>query len=475
VSSTPQRRPLTNSYWVLPGRLLAGEYPYGQSLAEAQERVQQLLAAGIDAFVDLTQPGELPEYRSLLPSNVQYMRSPISDAQVPTDVAQMRAIQSHLQAALAVGRRIYVHCRAGIGRTGTVMGCYLAEQGVDGAEALRQLNVMWRQSARSAAWPELPQTPEQATFIVRWPRHRQPSAEAAVQRAMRGVRTRYLGSLLGLAVGDGLGAASIDGRPLGAWTDDTAMALCLAESLLESAGFDPQDQWLRYTRWHRDGHRSATGSSVGVTPATARALALARSPAAPGDAASNEAAPLSRVAPVVMFYFHDRAKAIAHAQLAAQFSGASPVVRDACGLLALMVHAALRGEPLEQVLRPTGAMSGGRELDRRLVAVAESDPTLTPAGIAEPVLRVLAVVRWALATASNFRAGALKAVHLREDADVIGAVYGQLAGALYGQAGIPASWLERLAQRALIEEIAGRLLAEAPAGVAAADSGATIG
>jgi len=470
----PKRRPLANSYWVLPGRLLAGEYPYGQSAAETQERLRQLLAAGIDAFVDLTQPGELPEYRSLLPSNVQYLRSPITDAQVPTDVAQMRAIQSHLQAALGVGRRIYVHCRAGIGRTGTVMGCYLAEQGVDGVEALRQLNLMWRQSARSAAWPELPQTPEQASFIMRWPRHRQPGAEAAALRAMRGLRTRYLGSLLGLAVGDGLGAASIDGRPLGAWTDDTAMALCLAESLLESAGFDLQDQWLRYARWHRDGHRSATGSSVGVTPATARALALARFPAAPEEASSDEAAPLSRVAPVVMFYFRDRAEAIAHAQVAAQFSDASPVVRDACGLLAVMVHAALRGEPLEQVLRPIGAMPKGR-LDPRLVALAESDPAQTPLVIAQPAMRVLAVVRWALATGSNFRAGALKAVQFGEDADVIGAVYGQLAGALYGQSGIPASWLERLAQRPLIEEIAGRLLVEAPAGLASADSGATIG
>jgi ADP-ribosyl-[dinitrogen reductase] hydrolase len=176
-----------------------------------------------------------------------------------------------------------------------------------------------------------------------------------------------------------------------------------------------------------------------------------------------------------MFYFHDRVRAVAHAQLAAQFSDASPTVRAACALLAVMVHAALRGEPLEQVLRPVGAMPPGYALAPTLMAVAESDPTQTPAVVAEPALRVLSVVRWALATGSNYRAGALKAVHVGGDADVIGAVYGQLAGALYGQTGIPASWLERLAQRALIEEIAGRLLAEAPAALAATDSGATIG
>ncbi len=470
------RRPLENSYWVVPGKLLAGEYPYGQSAADAKQRLQRLFDAGIDAFVDLTQPGELPEYRSLLPSNVQYLRSPITDTQVPSDLAQMRAIQTHLQAALALGRRVYVHCRAGIGRTGTVMGCYLAEHGGEGAEALRRLNILWRQSSRSAMWPELPQTPEQAVFIVRWRRQRQPpGAGATALRAMRDLRTRYLGALLGLAVGDGLGAASMEGRPLGAWTDDTAMALCLAESLLHSSGFDSKDQWLRYARWLRDGHRSATGTSVGVTPATAKALALAHSPSARDTPSSNEAAPLARVAPVVMFYFRERAEAIANARAAAQFSDASAVVRDACGVLAVMVHAALRGEPLEQVLRPLAGMAGGDELEPRLVAVLDSDPKQTPAALAEPVLQVLAVARWALATGGNFRTGALKAVQLRENADVIGAVYGQLAGALYGQNGIPAAWLEALAQRELIEEIAGRLLAEAPAGRPSADSGAAIG
>jgi ADP-ribosyl-[dinitrogen reductase] hydrolase len=468
------RPPLDNSYWVLPGRLLAGEYPYGQSMAEAQLRLRRLLAAGIDAFVDLTQPGELPEYRSLLPSDVQYLRSPITDAQVPADISQMRAIQTHLQAALALGRRVYVHCRAGIGRTGLVMGCYLAEQGVEGSEALRQLNVLWRQSARSAIWPELPQTPEQAVFIVAWPRQRQPGAEAAVLRAMRGLRARYLGALLGLAVGDGLGAASIDGRPLGAWTDDTAMALSLAESLLQSCGFDPQDQWLRYARWQREGHRSASGTSVGLTPATARALGLAPAAAA-DDGPSDEAAPLSRVAPVVLYFFHERQQAIAHAQAAAQFSDASPLVCDSCRVLAVMMHAVLRGEPLEQVLRPMASMSEEQGLDPRLIAVIESEPRQEPRPQAEPALQALSVVRWALATGSNFRTGALKAVQLGGDADVIGAVYGQLAGALYGQSGIPASWLERLAQRELIEELAARLLAEAPSVVPSADSGAAIG
>jgi protein-tyrosine phosphatase len=135
-------------------------------------RLRQILRAGIDSFVDLTQIGERPEYKSLLPGHVHYLRSAIVDMQTPADVAQMRAIQMHLRAMLASGRRIYVHCRAGIGRTGTVIGCYLAEQGMDGAEALRELNRLWRQSERSASWPAIPQTTEQAEFILRWARQK---------------------------------------------------------------------------------------------------------------------------------------------------------------------------------------------------------------------------------------------------------------------------------------------------------------
>jgi hypothetical protein len=166
-------RPIANSYWVLPGSLLAGEHPDGPEDVHVRVRVQRLLNAGIDYFVDLTEPGERADYHMFLPPQVGYLRSAIADASVPGHVAQMQDIQARIHGALTRGRRVYVHCRAGIGRTGLTVGCYLAEQGLKGPAALKALNRLWQQSERSVSWRRVPQTPEQRRYILRWPRHRQ--------------------------------------------------------------------------------------------------------------------------------------------------------------------------------------------------------------------------------------------------------------------------------------------------------------
>jgi protein-tyrosine phosphatase len=160
---------LANSYWVIPGRLLAGEHPGASSEAETQQRIQRFRDAGIDYYLDLTEPGELPEYRHLLSYRVDYLRSAIVDTGLPANVAQTRDLLAVLRSALARKRRLYVHCRAGIGRTGLLIGCFLAEEDRDGEAALERLNDLWRQSARSKSWPTVPQTAEQADYVRRWP------------------------------------------------------------------------------------------------------------------------------------------------------------------------------------------------------------------------------------------------------------------------------------------------------------------
>jgi hypothetical protein len=163
-------RPLANTYWVIPNRVLAGEYPGDPDEIAARERLIRLHRAGIDSFIDLTEEGELPPYHHLLAKPSEYTRSAIVDSGVPNNVSQTQQILSTIRAAMGRGRRVYVHCRAGIGRTGLIVGCFLAEEESNGKSALKILNTLWRQNERSASWPKVPQTAEQADYIRHWPK-----------------------------------------------------------------------------------------------------------------------------------------------------------------------------------------------------------------------------------------------------------------------------------------------------------------
>ena len=165
------RAPSPNTYWVIPGRFLAGEHPCATA-ADAPARLRLLSAAGIDYFYDLTYPHEMPDYRAWLPPHAKYTRTSIGDMEVPEEEARMHEIQARIRSALLFGRSLYLHCRAGIGRTGLVVGCYLIEQGLDGPAALARLNELWRECERSKSWPEIPQTAEQADYVRRWVEHR---------------------------------------------------------------------------------------------------------------------------------------------------------------------------------------------------------------------------------------------------------------------------------------------------------------
>src|ERR1700732_1869170 len=266
--AAPAAPPLPNSYWVPPGQLLAGEHPGGSTAAATRARLRRLLAAGVNCFLDLTQRDELPPYDVELPLGVDYFRKPIPDHGIPQRPGHMAELLDCLRDALRSGRVVYLHCRAGIGRTGTVAGCLLVENGLAGDAALGELNRLWQQSGRAALWPHVPETPEQTECVRRWVRpgaaRADPLFEPATLSAARGLRERFLGALLGLAVGDAVAAATQSRRrgkftpvgdmlgggpfdlPRGGWSDDTAIALCLAESLLECEGFDARDQVARW-------------------------------------------------------------------------------------------------------------------------------------------------------------------------------------------------------------------------------------
>jgi Protein-tyrosine phosphatase len=164
---TPER-PFANTYWVIPGRLLAGEYPGGSNDMEALPRLASLHSVGINSFIDLTEEGELPPYRHLLTTKSRHFRSAIVDAAVPNNVSQVRHLLMTIQEGLDQRHGLYVHCRAGIGRTGLVIGCFLAHTEGDGKKALKLLNRLWTQSERAKQWPKVPQTAAQANYVKQW-------------------------------------------------------------------------------------------------------------------------------------------------------------------------------------------------------------------------------------------------------------------------------------------------------------------
>jgi hypothetical protein len=292
--------PPPGSYWVEPQRLLAGAYPGHVDPRYAAARVGQLIDLGVDWFLDLTCPGELPSYEPLLPGPdepgrgpVTYSRRPIRDHDLPRIPDQMIEILDELDEALATGHCVYVHCRAGIGRTGTVIGCHLARRLGGGAAALAALEQLWRAAGRDLDYPRTPETDAQCSYVLGWREPARPSAPGTDDITDR-LRDRYRGLLLGLALGDALAAPAQHRRPgtfmplgdlvgggpfelpRGAWTDDTAIALALAESLLANGGFAGRDFVARLARWQRTGEGSATGQCLGITATTARALAQAQ-------------------------------------------------------------------------------------------------------------------------------------------------------------------------------------------------------
>jgi hypothetical protein len=170
IDKNSENRPIPDCYWIIPRRLLAGEYPIGSNYSDARARLARFREAGVNYFIDLTEQGEMPAYRHLLPVHAKYTNSPIADSSVPQEPVQMLGLIAEIRAAIEARRSIYLHCRAGIGRTGLVAGCYLADEGGDGKTAIKQLNELWRQSERSLTWPQVPQTPEQAKYIRGWPK-----------------------------------------------------------------------------------------------------------------------------------------------------------------------------------------------------------------------------------------------------------------------------------------------------------------
>lgn len=165
--------PIPDSYWLIEGQLLAGEYPGGQDDDEARRKLEAMLAAGIRSFIDLTEETDpLVPYQPILMEvaremaiDVRYQRHPIRDMWIPSPDA-MAEILSTIRDEIAAGRPVYFHCWGGIGRTGTVSGCWLVAQGHSCDEALERIKSL--RARTPDGWMESPQTDRQREFVRSW-------------------------------------------------------------------------------------------------------------------------------------------------------------------------------------------------------------------------------------------------------------------------------------------------------------------
>ena len=159
-------RPIENCYWVEQGKLLAGEYPRNIDDRSSPGKVAALTGAGITAFIDLTKEGELYPYTEWL-GTASHQRFPIVDTTVPhspeVTAAALDAIDEHI----AQGRTVYVHCMGDIGRTGTIIGCWLARHGRPGQAALDRVHELWSKCPKSR-YRRSPERPEQEQYILNW-------------------------------------------------------------------------------------------------------------------------------------------------------------------------------------------------------------------------------------------------------------------------------------------------------------------
>ncbi len=157
--------PIPNAYWVKPGLLLAGPYPDMCADPEGMNALERLLAAGIRCFVDLTAAGDARPYARRLPPSVGYLHLPIPDFGTPAPVEMMEILDA-LDHAIQTQPPVYVHCLAGLGRTGMVVGCYLARHGISGTRALARLQRLRRHTPK-ACFPS-PETPAQTALVREW-------------------------------------------------------------------------------------------------------------------------------------------------------------------------------------------------------------------------------------------------------------------------------------------------------------------
>ena len=288
---------------------------------------------------------------------------------------------------------------------------------------------------------------------------------------------RAKGALVGLALGDALGTtlefASRDSMPpvtdlmgggpfglaAGEWTDDTSMALCLAESLVERGGLDVKDLMARFLHWREEGYNSVTGVCFDIGNATDGALRSFRETGEPLSGSTDPRTAgngsLMRLSPVAIRWWHDRSKATAAARLQSRTTHGAAQAVEACALYVELLIEAIAGAPKETVLRARGW--AGDALISGVAAGSWRAKERADISSSGYVVHTLEAALWCVDRSESIEDALILAANLAGDADTVAAVTGQLAGALWGMSGAPVGWVDKLAWRDRLEALAADL------------------
>jgi len=298
---------------------------------------------------------------------------------------------------------------------------------------------------------------------------------------------RAAGAMFGLAVGDAMGMP-IEFRPrgkfepvtefraggpfklqAGQWTDDTAMSLCIASSLIECNGFDAAHQMKQYSRWIDDGYLSCTGKAVGIGQTILKAMIRYHKTQDPiqGDTNPRRSGNgcIMRLAPVPIYYSHNAELAIHNSIQSATTTHGSEMCLQTTGFFGGMLWGALNGVSKEELLSgnysPVKDYCKQHPLCGELLSLTRGDYKAkqeTEVDSTGFVIDALEAALWSFYQTDTFAGGLLKAVNLGGDADTVGAIYGQLAGAYYGFEAIPTVWIQGLSSNEKIRTICDELI-----------------
>jgi ADP-ribosyl-[dinitrogen reductase] hydrolase len=290
---------------------------------------------------------------------------------------------------------------------------------------------------------------------------------------------RFRGALLGLACGDAVGTTvefkprgsfapvtdMVGGGPFrlkpGEWTDDTSMALCLAESLIECNGFDAADQMRRYVKWLDEGYWSSNGRCFDIGGTTHDALRNFKQTGNPFSGSTHTQSAgngcIMRLAPVPMVFYPDQDAAIEMSGESSRTTHGAAECVEASRLFAAMLFKALDGANKEEILLGhslSGFSSNGIQAIAQGDYRAKSEDEIFGIGY---VVSSLEAALWCFYHTDNFKDAILRATNLGKDADTTAAICGQIAGAFYGESGIPENWRKKLARHDEICLLADRL------------------